>query len=410
MGFIADIFEFIANTIRKIIEGIANALKWVMNQIKNFMDGIGKWIVMAVIAAFIVAPAAMAAIIAGIAGVVKTIGIGVWNIGKWTVHTVIKTVKWLGTTFQSFLQAIHFKELLSIHKMAMILSKDYREMMLKVYKEISEFSYEVFGTTEMLHLLLQGSRQMIYSMSSAVGYPVDIAEIEWLTSLDETLQKISERAGDYADNPELIFDDIAEWVYSPLGEKYSTINSGFVLALEGAIKGIDGVAQKVFTINEQTQQVVRYLPSPLRGRVQDILEPLDNRITTFQYDIYEPKMEALDGALSQTNERTRENKEELSGLTRRLVNPVDYLQELDKLDLEDRDLDKRRLDVTINEPFDSDRKELSEGIDREVEIEIEEKEIIPEPSTAPPEFMEIEEKPVSPLIVRKRTNWSVGDY
>lgn len=410
MGFIADIFKFIAETVHKIITGIADAVKWIGKQIKKFFEGIGKWIFLGGMLLLFFAPGLMGALVLAVKTIVSSIGAFVWNAGKWAVNSVITSIKWLGGTFQSFLQAIHFKELLSMHKMGMILSKDYREMMNKVYKEISEFSYQVFGTTETLHLLLQGGRQMIYSMSSAVGYPVDIAELEFIQTMDETLQKISERADDYADNPELIFDDLAEWVYSPLGDKYSTINQGFVLALEGVVQGVDGLAQQVFNINHQTQQMVSYLPSPLRGKVQDILEPLDERITTFQYDIYEPKMSELDGALNESQRNTRENKEEVSGLTRRLLNPADYITEIDKLDSSDRDREKRKINVSLNEPVDRDIEELDTAIDKEVEADIEAKEIIPEPKTVPPDFMELEpEKKITP-VARQRTGWSVGDY
>lgn len=410
MGFLARLFEFIADIIRGAIKGIADTLRWVLNKIKSFMDGIGKWIVMGVIVGFIVAPAAMAAIVAGIGATVKAIAVGVWNAGKWIFTKIVATSKWLSTTFQAFLQAIHFKELLAIHGMAMILSKDYREMMNKVYKEISDFAYEVFGSAEMLHLLLQGSRQLIYSCSSAVGYPVDIAEMEYLMMLDETLQKVSAKAEIYADNPELIFDDIAEWVYKPIGEKYSTINQGFALALEGVIKGVDTIAQKTFQINEQTQQVVSYLPSPIRGKVQDILEPLDEKITNFQYNIYAPKMQELDHAIMQNSKREEQHREKIKGLSDRLINPADYLTELDDLDIEDRDREKRKIDISINEPFDRDREELSEGIDKEIEIIKEEKIRLPEPTTEPPEIMKLEPKKKPIIPGKHRDSWNVGDY
>lgn len=410
MAFIGRIFEAIANIIHSIIKAIASAVEWIGKQIKKFFEGIGKWIVLGGFLLLFFAPGLMGALLLGVKTIVSSIGAFVWNAGKWVFTNAIASIKWLGGIFQSFLQAIHFKELLTMHKMAMILSKDYREMMNKVYKQISEFSYEVFGTTEMLHLLIQGSRQMIYSMSSAVGYPVDIAELEFIQTMDETLQKISERAEDYADNPELIFDDIAEWVYHPLGDKYSTINQGFVLALEGVINGVDGVAQQVFLINHQTQQMVSYLPSPLRGKVEDILEPLDKRISTFQYDIYEPKMGELDRALHHSQAAQEKNSREMSSLTQRLINPADYLTELDDLDMEERDREKRKIDISLNEPFDRDIEELDIAIEKEVEADIEAKEIIPEPKTAPPDFLELEPGKKKILVARQRTGWNVGDY
>lgn len=410
MGFIAKIFETIANIIHKIITGIADAITWIGKKIAEFMDGIGKWIVLGGFLLVFFAPGLMGALLAGVKTVVSSIGSFVWNAGKWVISKIVTSIQWLGGTFQSFLQAIHFKELLTLHKMAMLLSKDYRIMMLGVYKEISEFSYQVFGTTETLHLLLQGSRQLIYSMSSAVGYPTDIAEVEWLQTLDETLQRVANKAEHYSDSPESIFDDLAQWVYEPLGDKYSTINQGFVLALESVIGGVDAVAQTVFEINEQTQQVVSYLPEPLRGTLQDTLDPIDQRISHFQYDLYEPKMAELDEALHTTNDNVYTNKQEIGGLTRRLINPVEYLGELDKLDAPERDEDKRRLDISLNEPFDTDRKQLSEGIDREVEIEIEEKPKIPEPKSEPPEFMELEPEKITPPARVTRIGWNVGDY
>ena len=410
MGFIADIFRFIAETLHKIITAIADAVKWIGQQIKKFFDGIGKWIVLGAFLLMFFAPGLMGAMLLMVKNIVVNIGLTVWNLGKWAVTKVITTIGWLKGTFASFLEAIHFQELLLMHKMGMILSKDYREMMNKVYKEISEFSYQVFGTTEMLHLLLQGSRQLIYSVSSGVGYPVDIAELEWIQTMDETLAKISERAEAYSDNPELIFDDIAEWVYTPIGDKYSSINQGFVLALQGVINGVGGLAEKVFIINNQTQEIVSFLPQPIRQTLMATLAPIDRRITTLQYDIYEPKMAQLDAVLTETNNNVYRNKTEMSSLTQRLIRPADYLGELDDLDVDDRDREKRKINISLNEPADKDIEELDRGVDEQIKIDIDKKEIIPEPTMPPPDFMELEPTEKKIPVARQRTGWSVGDY
>lgn len=412
MGFIADIFEAIGNIIHAVITGIRDAIVWIGKKIFDFLKGWGKWLVVGVVALALFAPGLMAGILIGIKTIVTTVGQVVWTVGKFVVTKIFTTVKWLSGTFQSFLQAIHFKELMMLNQMAMILSKDYREMMLKVYQQISEFSQQVFGRAEVLQLLLQGSRQLIYASSSAVGYPVDIAEVEWVQYLDETLSKVADNAEKYQNTPEAIFDDIAEWVYKPIGDKYSTINQGFVTFTEGLVNSVGGLTETVFGINEQTQNVVSYLPSPLRGTLQKTLEPIDNRITEFQYDVYEPKMAEIDHVLSQTAKENETNRQRMSSLTDRLINPADYLTELDDLPTEVRVPEKRKIDISLQEPERQEIDQVNTHVkEYQVETDIQFEEIrVPAPITRQPIVLDKEPVDIKKPPVQGRSGWFVGDY
>lgn len=411
MGFMAAIFEWIAKTIQKIIEGIKSAIEWIGKKLLPFIAGIGAAIVGGTLLLGIFGPGAAGAVFTAVKGAVSAIGSVIGTIG----HTAFAAVKWgitnLASTFQSFMQAIHFKELLQFHKIALILSKDYRDMMNKVYKQISDFSNQVFGNAEMMHLLLQSSRQLIYSLSATVGAPVDIAEIEYVQYLDLALQKIGDNAERYRDNPESVLDDMAEWVYSPITEKYSEVNRGFIQTISGLVEGVDAVAKEVFTINEQTQAVVSYLPQPLRGTLQDALSPIDKRITDFRYDIYEPRMSELEHVINQADKTAWQNRDNISALTDRLINPVDYIKELNLKPPKVRFPEKVDLRETINEDIIQGEREDTKYLDTVIEeIDLSKAAAgipLPEPPPAPAE-MKLE--PKEPEKLPSTPGWFVGDY
>jgi hypothetical protein len=411
MGFIASIFEFIADTIQKILKGIGDIIKWIGTHVLPIVAGIvaAGVVALSVIAFF--GPTAIASVIAGIKTVVSTVGIVITKI----VHAVGAAVKFtittLKTTFGKFLEAIHFKELLAIHEIAYILSSDYRQMIDKVFSEIAKFSEEVFGTSWALTMILQNSRQLIYSVTTTLGFPVDIAEVEFIQYLDTTLQKVTDKAGTYRSNPEQIFYDVTEWIYRPVQEKYSEGNKGIILALEGVIEGVDKVAQNVFEINEQTQAVVAYLPEPLRGTLQETLEPIDERISSFRYDIYEPKMKQFEEALTTQQIRNAEIKTSMSALTQRLVDPTKYFKEIDLKPPSVRIPEKQDLRITLNEDVlqddEQDTRTLDKAIVEREEIKTLEEIALPVAPPAP-EILKLE--PKEPEKKTFTPGWFVGDY
>lgn len=412
MGFIGDVFKAIANLIKGIVRGIADAIKWIGRKILPIAAVIFAGVVGGVGLAGLLGLGSVSSMLAGIGSFVKSIGAFTFKFVTGTFDFVVNAIKGLGSVVKSFMEFIHFKELLQLHKVAMILSKDYRQMMLKVYQEISKFSEQVFGWSQTLHMIIQNSRSFIYSVTSAVGFPTDVGEIEWLYTLDETLVKVSDNAERYMDNPEAVFDDMVEWVYKPLGDKYAEINSGFINTLVQVSQGLQATAEAVFDARQKLGGVIAYLPEPLRGNLDDRFEGVFSTIDRWQIDVYQPTVDRLDRALSEHSVRQQETQYRMQRLTNRLINPVDYLRELENLPpVQERD-ERRKLELEVSWPFRERSKEID---DRAEDVDRDWKER-PHPGTerAPvsgtPE--QAERKPFFERIVLPpaEPGWFVGDY
>jgi hypothetical protein len=411
MGFIANIFEAIGNAIRSVLKAIAAALKWIFEKLGKILLGLG----LAFIAGFAIAslfgPIAALAFTTAIKTVIVTIATTTFSVVKGAFLFVVQSIKLIVKSVQGFLQLINFKELLQIHKIAYLLSADYRNMMNKLYKAISKFSEKVFGNAQMLHMLLQTSRQFIYSLTSSVGYPVDIGEVEWLQTMDETLLKIQDKAGTYSKNPEEIFEDLNEWVYRPMADKYSAQNGVITQTLITAVDAIDSVAQGVFELEKQSKEVISYLPSPLRGKMMEVMDPLYAKVDKFQYEIYEPKMSELDAMITDSKQRQDGIQKEFNGLSNRLIDPSIYLSEIDDFEPKTQEQARLRLDLSTSKLFNKKNDGLKKENDlREMlTIKARAENKLETPENVSPETVSL--PPVKIITIKKPSpGWFAGDY
>lgn len=411
MGFIADIFEAIGKVLRAVLKAIGDAIKWIFEHLGKILVGLGFAFLAGLAIASIFGPIAAAGFMAAIKTVIVTIATTTFSIVKGAFTLVIQSIKLIVKSVQGFLSLIHFKELLQIHKIAYLLSADYRNMMNKLYKQISKFSEKVFGNAQMLHMLLQTSRQFIYSLTSSVGYPVDIGEVEWLQTMDETLLKIQDKAGTYAKHPEEIFEDLNEWVYRPMADKYSAQNGVITQTLITAVDAIDSVAQGVFELENQSKEVISYLPSPLRGKMMDIMNPLYAKVDKFQYEIYEPKMSELDAMITDSKQRQDGIQREFNGLSDRLIDPSIYLSEIDDFEPKTQEQARLRLDLSTSKLFNKKNDGLKKENDlREaLTIKARAENELGTPTNVSPESVSL--PPIKIITIKKPSpGWFAGDY
>lgn len=349
MGFIAKIFKSIAELIGGIIRAIRDAVKWVLkNVVSKIIPIIGGIVgVGAILNIFGVV--SLPAFLKAIGGTVLKIASFTFKTLTGGVKALIGGIKFVGAQVQSFLQIIHFKELLAIHRIAYIFSGEYRKLMNRFYDEISKFSAEVFGNTQTLHYLIQSSRTLIYSLTSAVGYSVDIGEVEFIQTMDTALQKIGDHAERYKDHPELIFDDFAEWVYRPMAKKYGEQNKGFTQILLKTAEAVEKTADTVFQINGQVSQVIGFLPEPLHGTLDDMFGETIRSIEKWRVDEYAPTMTRIDKALNVQKAEQNAINFRLRQLATKMSDPVDLFDDLDRLPELRREVEKRRFGNNINE-------------------------------------------------------------
>lgn len=349
MGFIAKIFKGIASIINGIVKAIRNAVKWVLNNVISKIIPIVGGIVGVGAILNIFGVVSLPAFLKAIGTTVLKIGSFAFKTLTGGIKAVLGGVKFVGAQIQSFLQIIHFKELLAIHRIAYIFSAQYRQQVDKFFDEISRFSAEVFGNTQTLHYLIQSSRTLIYSLTSTIGYSVDIAEIEWIQTMDTALQKVGDRAERYKDHPEEIFNDFAEWVYRPISEKYSEQNKGFTNILLKAADAVERTAEEVFTINQQLGEVIHFLPEPLHGTLDDMFGSTIKGIETWRVNTYTPTINRLDRALDIQSHEQESIRFRLRQLGTKITDPVNLFEGLDSLPELRREAEKRRLGSNLNE-------------------------------------------------------------
>jgi len=313
---------------------------------------------------------------------------------------------------KAFLEAIHFKTLMAIHKIAYIFSKDYRYMVQRVYTDVAEVSKALglgFGYLILLH---RNARTVLLDVSNMMGRSYDLAEVTWLTEYSNYLQKFNTQVDKYTANPASIISDVDEWLVKPAADLKASIMRNIFTVLDSSATVIKDTVTDVTNLRSDFGQLVTDLPPQIRNeiepRIGDVFRKYDNWIAMD----YQPRLKLFDQLISALGIEQTSSRESVSSLVDRLKRPADYLREIDSLDpdikLEQEEAIHEISSRTASRyvaTVEADRAPLiAEFIDQGDALNL---------PTTPPAWLVPELRgPQRPAKtkVKPRNTWSVGDY
>lgn len=412
MGFIGD--------------AVHDAFEWVNNIVSDVWDVVGDLVT--VVGRGLSDPYVQL-IIAGVfgtlAGVDAVTDAWTWASYRYATGASAASAIWSGVTaftqtfvavlasdFKAFLEAIRFKSVLAVHSTGMMVSKSYREAMADVYKQFGRVSKALGFWPQFISLAVRNSRTLVLDASTSMGRRYDLAEVEWLTELNGTLEKISAKMSAYKNNPEDFLVDLDRWLIAPAANRKGWFMENLLWTLDSLTNTTETVVRDVLTISDDVARFVADLPDNIKSQIEPHTKPITDKIDSFIDETYLPKITRIAKGLDKMMGGLSLVDAKAAAIEDRIRKPGTYLSEIDGLSGEERryqemlvyDYSTRYLDDQKGEIGASTR-EIEEGLERV------RKEVVtakPFSERWPKEI----ERPARPAGVPAELHktWFVGDY
>lgn len=336
------------------------------------------------------------------------IGSFIYNVGE-IIYDIFKKVN---TAVTTLLDVIHFDTIMRLNDIAVIVSSDYRDLMNKVYTEISEFSSSVGFGAQGIALLLENTRKIVLDVSAMSGHRYDLANVVWLGELNRILTTVSTQSRAIARNPVMLFEIMRDQVekrrYQQVEDKFS--KTFFDLA--NIITRADYIVQGVTLVRTDLTKLVDDLPQSIRDEVKPmldgILDPFDNWIQS-SYEPYRNYFEIAIVSLGQSREDQITINEDV---IKRLLHPGDLIAGIDGLSEDERIDQENKIGDVAGRSFNREMQPISNYIGEQnsemrritAALKVE----LPPPVWFKGELQGTIDK--RPVQIASGENWFKGDY
>ena len=249
---------------------------------------------------------------------------------------ILGWVKVITAGFKAFLDAIHYRTLVALHKVAYLVSSDYREIMQDVYGQLSKASSALGLGPHYLQLFYQSARVLILDVSTSLGRGYDVAQLEWLSTFNGYLKVFNSRASRYKSDPSLLFYDLEQLVERPALDAKGAGTAAVFNTLDSLLTSTEDTIKNIHKINTDVEQLVSNLPESIKEHVKPYTDKVTKKVDEFIENSYDPAMATLNGLIIAIKGVQETTKGALSGVISRIAKPANYLLEIDSMDDLDR--------------------------------------------------------------------------
>lgn len=330
---------------------------------------------------------------------------GFWQKLSWWIYD-------LKLKFEKLLNAIHFKTILAIHQVAMLVSPQYRAMMQRIFHSLSEYSKAIGMGPAFIDLAIRSTRTLVLDASSSLGHSYDMGQITWLMEMDGFLKTLAANTKRYADNPFLIFTDLEE----DIERRYSNVHGNFELGvlntIDSLIVGIGKAAGDIEKIDQDALKLLNDLPTMIKSRIDPEILKTMQAIDGFIAGEFLPKIGAINGVITQYGNDIRAAAAAASAAAARILTPKQTVMSLRDLPVIEQDEVLAGLDALDNRRTADMLLKITQW-HRPVNDEFERLLQLPEPAKAPPVFLTLEHTLASVPDLQAPVSVSgpfVGDY
>ncbi|NVM22320.1 MAG: hypothetical protein HWN68_11140 [Desulfobacterales bacterium] len=351
---------------------------------------------------------AYSAVVGWASGIVTTITESLSGI----YATVAEWATMLYDGIAGFLEAIHFKTLLTIHEIAYIVSDEYRAMFHKVTERISAVSQKLGLGSQFLNLCFREARGLVLSASSLLGRPYDIGEITWLSTFDGFLQKFQDKIETYERNPAEVFYDVDRWIVRDATNVQTEAVRAVYVGLDEAVEGFKKSAAMVVDVRDRVNNLVTLMPEQIREEIAPRVAAVTKYVDSFIYDIYRPTMLKADRIVKSLKDSSERMQGDMKDVIDKLKRPGDLLGTIDDLPLDERLKQERRIGEIATRGYRRDVDTWRGVAAPEHEGFLKVIEALKKEYPPPPYEIEEVEVPARPAgaPVEPRKTWFVGDY
>lgn len=315
-------------------------------------------------------------------------------------------------SFETMLDELHLEYMEEASKLETDISEEWNLVYIQIEREIEQESLKRFGAFYLLPLILRITRNKTLEVSSLLGRPYIISELEWIGQLHRILVWFRELPPMGQIPFERLFKFIDETIYKPYIDTKATLARSWFALFEGLLTATDGLSEEVDHFKGLVDEILGRIPGQIKDHVDPEIDSIWDDILRWRMFVYLPKIHKIEDLLSILDGRGNTNANEIKKILNRIINPADYLGEIDdtdpdkRSDVEDKvtDLshrrykrDTHRLGHEAASTYDDIDEQAAKG---KVPVE---KRPWSYPAVANPTMPQ--KKPVE-----KRLTWFVGDY
>ena len=412
MAFLIPVATAIYTAITSTVAIVASVVAGIVSTVVTIVAAIARTV------ASVVIPI-VSGIVSVFSGVGYTIGSYIEDVASWlategqTLYTTLKD--WthaVNSCLKGILEAIHFKTILEVHNIAMLVSSDYRDMMKRVYDGIGEASKALGFGPEFLALAIQNSRALVLDASSAMGHKYDLSQVQWLQSLSSWLNRVNTVAETYEKNPEAVFYDLAQLIDKPAMDAKGSFTQVLVQAVSDATDITNKIVRELTTMGQDLDKWASDLPKFIKDQVQPLIHgftgPLQDAIKTY----YDPIIADIKGSIEEYNKAKEKIEQNVGGIVERLKNPGTYLKEIDGLPADQKtEAELTLADIASRslQPWTLGIYAARQALDQQFNQQL----ATPTPTISAPSVLLLEPigvAPPQPGALIPRASWFVGDF
>jgi hypothetical protein len=316
------------------------------------------------------------------------------------------------SSFSSFLQAIHFKLILSAHQIAYLVSGEYRNMMTQVFFQINQVSSALRMGDETLNLILRDARNIVLDTSAMMGHSFDVGELTYWATAQSFFQEMSTKMDTYKRNPGQLFFDLDQKIFKPSVDAKAETQRMVYSTIDNIVRVTETTTNDIVKVGHDLKSFASHLPEEIRSQIEPAIKVVVGQIDTFVKSTYNPAMDGLKIYMTNLKVDHDSTALRLSDLLERSRKPSSLFAPMEELDLDEMFAEEEYLASKTGRSLIRQLESFEDAArpDREETSQIlaaipEEEEIIPEAFFGG-EVPEIGSFP--PVIPRDK--WEVGDY
>ncbi len=412
MGFIgaavAIIGTFISASIVSIVTTIASAVTYIASSL-----AVVSTLVSGAMTAISFLTTSVGAAINYVAALnLTTIGAMIKNTA-FQMYSAVGT--WIETgqkVFSRFMDAIHFRAIMAIHRIAYMTSEAYRDVFIDVTTAISRVSTELGLGASFINDALENAKIVVHDLGATLGQSWDMSEITWLKTMNDFLGTIKEKTDIYSKKPAALLWDIYQKIYKPAYDTKASAARVVFDAIDKNIQKIEETFTHLDTLTKSFSKLVKELPAEVRKEIQPTVRPL---LEAWQKDIvsgYMKEFRSYEKLLGYSAAAMKKSQNTVYALAQKLAFPGDLLEGVDDLG----PLSKARQEQKIAEVANRAYKPYSDVVGEDfikTQAAISHRLRNPIPPSKPPAWYLPElEGVISPpgMQPQTRRSWFVGDF
>ncbi|MFQ6009357.1 MAG: hypothetical protein ACE5K8_10465 [Candidatus Zixiibacteriota bacterium] len=263
-------------------------------------------------------------------------GLSLMTAGRILLYGTLSYVRNLQMGLHAIAGATHFYLALKIHRIAWLVSPQYRQMIQKLTHNLMSLSRDLgWGVSTML-LLFNDARNLVLSVSGLLGRSYDLAQVVWLSRMKDILTWVDYYLNKRAFTFNLFLDLLDNFVFKPYTTATANWIGGVVTTVQSALNSIEAITMQVQDVRNALQELLGDIPYTIGTYVSERLEPVFKQFDEIINVWITPNIQRIDEALGELVDTTDDLRQSMSEQLRRLLYPAGYLSEIDKFSGVDR--------------------------------------------------------------------------